>query len=64
VLKALTQFDPLWKEFSVWEQEQFIRELIREVHYDGPSQVVTLAFRSAWIKQSCEPTKLENEFSQ
>ena len=51
---ALDQFDPLWEHLNTWEQENFIRTLIEEVHYDGRDGTVTVSFRSQGIRDLCE----------
>ena len=45
VSEALLKFDPLWEQLTTWEQERFVRALVKEVRYDGPSQTVTVGFR-------------------
>ena len=52
--EALQKFEPLWDQLTVSEQERFIRTLVTEVRYDGPSETVTVGFRSDGIKQLCE----------
>ena len=54
VRTALESFDPLWTQFTRWEQERFIRTLVAEVRYDGPSGTVTLGFRTEGIKELCQ----------
>jgi site-specific DNA recombinase len=54
VREALAKFDPLWDQLSTWEQERFIRALVKEVRYDGPSQTVTVRFLSEGIKELCQ----------
>jgi hypothetical protein len=53
---ALLKFDPLWDQLSTWEQERFVRALVKEVRYDGPSQTVTVGFLSEGIKEYCQTT--------
>jgi len=55
VREALLKFDPLWEQLSIWEQQQFIRALVKEVRYDGPSGTVTVGFLSEGIKALCRP---------
>jgi site-specific DNA recombinase len=52
--EALLKFDPLWDQLSTWEQERFVRALVKEVRYDGPSQTVTVGFLSEGIKELCQ----------
>ncbi|HWR49686.1 MAG TPA: recombinase family protein, partial [Bryobacteraceae bacterium] len=51
--KALNDFDPLWQQMTLREQERFIRSLIEQVRYDGATGTVTVGFRSAGIKSLC-----------
>ena len=53
VEEALRRFDGLWQHMTPKEQERFIKMLIQEVRYDGKTGTVTLAFRSAGLKQFC-----------
>jgi len=53
VVTALHEFDPLWGQLSTWEQERFIRALVKQVRYDGKTGTVTLGFRSDGIKDLC-----------
>ena len=55
VNEAILKFDPLWEQLSTWEQECFVRALVKEVRYDGPSQTVTVGFVSESIKELCKP---------
>jgi hypothetical protein len=55
VQEALLKFDPLWEQLSTWERERFIRALVKEVRYDGPSGTVTVGFLSEGIKELCQP---------
>jgi hypothetical protein len=52
--EMLDRFEPLWDQLTVAEQERFVRALVTEVRYDGPSQTVTVGFRSEGIKLLCE----------
>ena len=61
VREALMKFDPLWDQLNTWEQERFIRTLVKEVRYDGPSQTVTIGFLSEGIKELCQPTGFVKE---
>ncbi len=54
VQDALGRFDPLWEQLNTAEQERFIRALITEVKYDGPTGTVTVGFHSESIKELCE----------
>ncbi len=54
VQEALARFDPLWEQLNLAEQERFIRALITEVQYDGPTGTVTVGFHSEGIKELCE----------
>jgi hypothetical protein len=51
---ALQKFDTLWEQLTIAEQERFIRALVSEVRYDGPTEMVTIGFQSDAIKQMCE----------
>jgi site-specific DNA recombinase len=53
VADALLKFDPLWDQFTTWEQETFIRTLVAQVRYDGRTGEVTVGFHSEGIKQLC-----------
>jgi site-specific DNA recombinase len=64
VREALLKFDPLWDQLNTWEQERFIRTLVKEVRYDGPSQIVTVGFRSEGIKELCQPAGFIKEGTQ
>jgi len=55
IREALAKFDPLWEQLNAWEQERFIRALVKEVRYDGPSGTVTVGFLSEGIKELCQP---------
>jgi len=55
VRDALLKFDPLWEQLSTSERERFIRVLVKEVRYDGPSGTVTVGFLSEGIKELCQP---------
>jgi site-specific DNA recombinase len=55
VREALLKFDPLWDQLNTSEQERFIRTMVKEVRYDGPSQTVTVGFLSEGIKELCQP---------
>jgi hypothetical protein len=61
VRDALLRFDPLWEQLNLWEQEQLIRSLIKEVRYDGPSQTVTVGFLSEGIKELCQTDRISIE---
>jgi site-specific DNA recombinase len=54
VADALMKFDPLWEQLRTWEQEQFVRALVHQVRYEGPTRTVTVGFRSGSIKELCE----------
>jgi site-specific DNA recombinase len=54
VRDALTRFEPLWDQLTAPEKERCIRALVSEVRYDGPTQMVTVGFRSEGIQQLCE----------
>lgn len=54
VQDALSKFDPLWANLNLAEQERFVRALIAEVRYDGPTGTVTVGFHSEGIKELCE----------
>jgi site-specific DNA recombinase len=51
VYSELEQFDSLWEQLRIHEQEQFIRLLVREVRYDGRDQTVNLAFHTPGLKE-------------
>jgi site-specific DNA recombinase len=51
VYSELEQFDALWEQLRIHEQEQFIRVLVREVRYDGRDQTVNLAFHTPALKE-------------
>src|SRR5260370_7914447 len=53
--EALTKFDPLWEQLTTWEQERFVRALVKEVRYDGRTETVTVGFLSESIKEQCQP---------
>ena len=55
VTEALLKFDPLWEQLSSWEQERFVRALVKQVRYDGVTQTVTVGFLSESIKELCQP---------
>jgi site-specific DNA recombinase len=59
---ALQEFDPLWEQFSTWEQERFIGILVDEVRYDGKTGTVTLGFRSNGARNLCDwaSARMEN----
>lgn len=53
VEEALRGFNGLWQQMPPKEQERFIKMLVNEVRHDGRTGTVTLAFRSAGIRQLC-----------
>ena len=53
VAEALAQFDPVWSQMNTYDQERFIRTLVKEVRYDGPTGMVTVGFVSAGIQSLC-----------
>lgn len=57
VEQALLTFDPLWEQFSAWEQETFIRALVEQVRYDGTTGSITLGFRSTAARNLCKWTE-------
>jgi len=56
VNEALLRFDPLWEQLTTWEQELFVRALVKQVRYDGVTQTVTVGFLTESIKELCNPT--------
>jgi hypothetical protein len=40
------------------EQEKLVKSLVHQVTYDGPTEAVTVAFRSAALKQMCMPANV------
>jgi hypothetical protein len=62
--EALLNFDPLWDQLSTWEQERFVRALVKEVRYDGPSQTVTVGFVSEGMKELCQTTLNEGDHDE
>jgi site-specific DNA recombinase len=56
VNEALLKFDPLWEQLTTWEQELFVRALVKQVRYDGVTQTVTVGFLTESIKELCNPT--------
>jgi hypothetical protein len=59
VRAALAKFDPLWDQLNTWQQEQFIRALVKEVRYDGPTGTVTVGFLTEGIKGLCQRSSKE-----
>ena len=57
VREALLKVDPLWEQLSTSERERFIRVLVKEVRYDGPSGTVTVGFLSEETKELCQPNR-------
>lgn len=58
VLRALREFDVLWKEMKPRAQEKFVKTLVEQLTYDGWTGKVTVGFRTAGIRQLCvEPKK-------
>ena len=51
--QALEKFELLWEHMTTWEQEKFIRALVKEVRYDGRTGAVTLSFHSSAIRELC-----------
>jgi hypothetical protein len=51
VARALQEFDGLWSALTPREQEQLIKALVETVSFDGRTSTVTVAFRSAGVKQ-------------
>jgi site-specific DNA recombinase len=51
--KALAEFDGLWEHLTTWEKEQFIRDLVSEVRYEGPTQSITVTFHSNHARALC-----------
>src|SRR5277367_1261503 len=49
--KQLEDFGALWELLRTHEKEQLIRAIVHEVRYEGPTQTVTLEYRSEEIKQ-------------
>jgi len=50
---TLAQFDCLWDQLTIHERERFIRALVREVRYEGPTQTVFVGFQSEILKEYC-----------
>jgi len=51
---ALLQFDGLWDQLTMYERERFIRVLVKEVRYEGPSQTVIVGFQSEMLREYCQ----------
>ncbi len=50
---TLAQFDCLWDQLTIHERERFIRALVKEVRYEGPTQSVVVGFQSEILKEYC-----------
>ncbi|MCC6363056.1 MAG: recombinase family protein [Bryobacterales bacterium] len=50
---ALAQFGPVWEYLNTREQARIIRALVERVTYDGQTRKVTVAFRTAGIREMC-----------
>jgi site-specific DNA recombinase len=51
VRSALVRFDVLWEQLTIEERERFVRALVREVRYEGPTQTVFVGFQSEILKE-------------
>jgi site-specific DNA recombinase len=60
VAQALREFNSVWESLTTREQIRLVATLVERVGYDGESGKVTVAFRSAGIKQICEQANGEN----
>ena len=55
---VLRDFDRAWQQMTPREQEKLVKSLVHHVTYDGPTEAVTVAFRSAALKQMCIPASI------
>ena len=55
---VLRNFDSVWQQMTPREQEKLVKSLVHHVTYDGPTEAVTVAFRSAALKQMCMPASV------
>jgi site-specific DNA recombinase len=57
--QLLRDFDHLWQQMTPREQEKLVKSLVDHVTYDGTTEEVRVAFRSAALKQMCMPAGAE-----
>ena len=58
VSRVPRDFDRAWQQMTPREQEKLVKSLVHHVTYDGPTEAVTVAFRSAALKQMCMPASV------
>ena len=57
VKNALQEFTPIWEELTPGEKTKILQNLLEKVSYDGRNGSVTVAFRSAGLKNLCHVTQ-------
>lgn len=53
VRSTLIQFDRLWGQLTGGERERFVRAIVREVRYEGPTRMVVVGFHTEILKEYC-----------
>ena len=51
--QALMDFDSIWKNLTTAEQTRLVNLLIEKVTYDGPTNKITVSFRTAKLHGLC-----------